>query len=110
MDFPLFEMLYKETKNESHVPVSEQDKLIFIKFIERCNRDGVHKIFMLIKYYGMKHEYIGNPIAKQYEVEKIEKGSDLADYKFDFDKFPKHLQRILIRFSHYHEQESVDVD
>src|SRR5690349_1427146 len=97
MSFPLFDLLYK--KASTIESLTDQEKLSFIQYVNRCNKDEMRNVFKIIKYYGLLHEYSGNPFADQYDSIRKEKSKQTSDYYFDFNKLPEKLQKMLIVLS-----------
>lgn len=103
--FPLYDVLVKEcTKKDKRDPM-DLEKDMFLEFIKSVDKEGAEAVYTLITIYFIKQQrklLQGSGIIKVPYKGKRSGEPTNTTVEFDFNNFPKTLQKMLIRFSELH--------
>jgi hypothetical protein len=99
MDFPLYDILIKDTTNKDLCIDKKKD---FINKISKIDQNGFDMIYVLIqKYYIINNENIENSIPYKGFTEGLENNQDIT---WNYNNFPNKLKHILYKFVNLHIQ------
>ena len=107
INFPLFDILYKESK--SIIP-KVNEKLECVDNIKNLDTDGKNKIYIIIKMYSENIDkiteenmpYDGQKILKKNGEDSVKNDTELYDILFNINDFPNKLKNMIIIFVKKH--------
>ena len=94
MTFPLFEIILSEIKDDDNI--TEKEDTFLCEKIKKLDSEGNEIMYALMKCYAIKFEQ--NYDSPPFHPKKITKG-----FKYNLDKIPKKLLRILLTFVKKHD-------
>jgi hypothetical protein len=90
-NFPLYDNLIKEVKNED---LTTKEKETLVKNIKSIDDNGNELLYVLIKVYQFNNEYETTTYCTiPYDGKFVKK-----DIKFDLEKLPNKLKQIINKF------------
>lgn len=92
--FPLYDSLSKNIKD---VDIGITKKKIFLKRIDKMDKNGHELIYALIRMYQIENNETSTSFSLPYDGIFVNK-----DISFDIDKLPNKLKQILFKFSGIH--------
>ena len=98
--FPLFDILYSESKDTDHLSKDESKELC--EYIKKMDREGMELALAIIRYYSVVIE--NEKINEHPFQSKVNKNI----YKFDMDIIPERLKMMLMIFVKRHIQKLLE--
>ena len=92
--FPLYDSLSKDISDKD---LTASQKRIFIKRIEKIDKNGHDLVYALIRMYQVENNEENTSFTLPYNGTFIQ-----TDINFDLDKFPNYLKHILFKFLDAH--------
>jgi len=99
--FPLYNLLYEKTKNESF---NATDCIHLVENVKKLDKSGFELLFVIIRIYSVKTATEKDINDIPFSGQKIE-GTQLenkSDVKFDIRNFPDKLNHMLLEFTKMH--------
>lgn len=88
--FPLYDQITSRLDSDDTSPVSDECKMDFLEFVNKS--DAAHEIiYVLVRVYQIHNDQVNE---MPYNSKRQKKG-----IKFDLEKLPLQLQKVLVAFS-----------
>lgn len=99
MSFPLYDILYKDV-DEGNSELTTDEKKTLIQMIHKTDDKCHETIFTIIRIYGLENN-INDMFQLPFDGQRTANKNNI---KFDLEKFPNRLKRMLYNFIHMHNE------